>query len=176
MKKGMTYGVGTSRFGGAAFTDDGGRRPTVAGDAAEDSEGESMMSDSVAKHMLALVEIMVPRVVSATIAALEKDVRLRRVVNAPTGGTAERQLNGLALARELNCGEWVIYGIKKANRLFHAQGLEPLIFIGRYSTTKKISTWLEAHPDFVAGQVLAPNQWAKRKAVRSGLKGGVRHE
>jgi hypothetical protein len=65
-------------------------------------------------------------------------------------------LNGLALAAATGLGGWVIYGIKKANKLFAAQGLEPLIFTGRYSTPKKIAAWLETHPHFVARHVLVP--------------------
>lgn len=75
-------------------------------------------------------------------------------------------LNGLALATATGLGEWVIYGIKKANKLFAEQGKEALIFTGRYSTPKKVAAWLADHPDFVATRVLAPTQSAKKKAAR----------
>jgi hypothetical protein len=79
------------------------------------------------------------------------------------------QLNIRELAREMfgvaaepnksgtQRGEWVLRGVKKANAILAAQGREPLIFVGRYSTVAKIEQWLMEHPDFVATQVLTPS-------------------
>lgn len=66
----------------------------------------------------------------------------------------EKHMNGRALAEATGLGLWVIYGIKKANKIFAQQSREPAIFTGRYSTPKKIAAWLEAHPDFIARHVL----------------------
>lgn len=63
-----------------------------------------------------------------------------------------QRMNGVELGAALNLGEWVVSGIKKANRLFAAQRGEALIFSGRYSTPAKVSAWLDAHPDFVASR------------------------
>jgi hypothetical protein len=63
---------------------------------------------------------------------------------------------------------WVVYGIKKANRLLAAQGREDLIFSGRYSTPGKLSAWLDSHPDFVANQVLAPGRRAPQSSEPHG--------
>lgn len=63
-------------------------------------------------------------------------------------------LDGVRLAQATGLGAWVVYGVKKANKIFHGQGREPLIFTGRYSTPAKLAAWLDAHPDFVASQVL----------------------
>lgn len=69
---------------------------------------------------------------------------------------AQQWMNGRALATALGLGEWTIYGVKKANRIFAQQGREALIFTGRLSTPAKVAQWLEAHPDFVARHVLVP--------------------
>lgn len=66
------------------------------------------------------------------------------------------RLNALQIAAALNLGEWVVYGVKKANRIFAENGKEDLIFTGRYSSPAKVMKWLDEHPDFVANQVLAP--------------------
>ena len=83
----------------------------------------------------------------------------KRSVFAPkaTVPVKNQLLNSLDLATALGlAGPWLIYGIKKANRQLAAQGSEPLIFSGRYSTPAKVSAWLDAHPEFVAKRVLAP--------------------
>lgn len=67
---------------------------------------------------------------------------------------SEKYLDGRRLAEATGLGEWVIYGVKKANKIFAEQGREPLIFTGRYSTPKKVSAWIDAHPDFIARHVL----------------------
>lgn len=77
----------------------------------------------------------------------------------------DKHLNGVELAEATGLGEWVIYAIKKANKLFAAQGKEPLIFTGRYSTPAKVSQWFADHPDFVATRVLAPQK--KLRAERA---------
>lgn len=65
-----------------------------------------------------------------------------------------KQLNSVGLAAATGLGEWVVRGIKKANRVLHETKGEPLIFTGRFSTPAKVAAWLEAHPDFVARRVL----------------------
>ncbi len=70
-------------------------------------------------------------------------------------------MNGVALAEATGLGEWVVYGIKKANKIFAAQGRESLIFTGRYSTPAKVKQWLADHPDFVATRVLVPQAAAE---------------
>ncbi len=51
-------------------------------------------------------------------------------------------------------GEWTIYAIKKANRLFAKAGKETSIFVGRLSTVARVQAWLESHPDFVPNHYL----------------------
>ena len=64
------------------------------------------------------------------------------------------QLNAKELAAFLGFeSDWVVRAIKKANWHLHEQGIEPLIFTGRFSTAAKVSRWLDDHPDFVAGQI-----------------------
>jgi hypothetical protein len=191
------------RANGAAFDETRGLTPL--GDAGE-AEDPALVSASVAKHMLALIEMMVPRVVSLTVESLKKSEAdqaetlklmataiadatvssmVPRVV-ATTVATMQgrerrspgeqkrvttsddhQQLNGMELATAMNCGEWLIYAVKKANRIFAAQGKEPLIFTGRYSSPAAIAQWLKVHPDFVPTRVLAPNHQHGRR------KGGV---
>ena len=67
-------------------------------------------------------------------------------------------MNSVALAAATGLGSWGISGVKKANKLFHAEKGEPLIFTGRYSTPAKILHWIETHPDFIARRVLAPRK------------------
>lgn len=74
--------------------------------------------------------------------------------------------NARQLARALGCSEWVIYGVKKANRIRAGQTGEPLIFTGRFSTVAKVQRWLDDHPDFVANQVLAPQRQAAARVRR----------
>jgi hypothetical protein len=74
-----------------------------------------------------------------------------------------RRLNCVDLAVALGMSAWQLYGVKKANRLFAKQNLEPLIFSGRYSTPAKVAAWLDAHPDFSAGRVLAPRAGKPRR-------------
>jgi hypothetical protein len=81
----------------------------------------------------------------------------------------QKFMNGRALAAATGLGVWCIYGIKKANKIFHASRGEPLIFSGLYSTPAKISDWLESHPDFIARHVLAP----QRSAVPASLRPAV---
>ena len=72
---------------------------------------------------------------------------------------AHARLNSRRLAQALNFDSpWVIAGIKKANRMYHEQGREELIFTGRYSTPAKINRWLDDHPEFVASHFLAPQR------------------
>jgi hypothetical protein len=78
--------------------------------------------------------------------------------------SSQLRLNSKQLAQALGCGVWVIYGVKKANRIFAAQGREPMIFTGWLSTPAKVSRWLDAHPDFVASRTLTPHR-AKAKPV-----------
>lgn len=67
----------------------------------------------------------------------------------------EQRLDGVALTKALGFkSPWVVPAVKKANAIFAAQGREPLIFTGRYSTPAKVSQWLDDHPDFVARHVL----------------------
>ena len=40
-------------------------------------------------------------------------------------------LHATQIAADLQHGEWVVYGVKKANKIFAAQGREALIFTGR---------------------------------------------
>lgn len=69
--------------------------------------------------------------------------------------TRDQRMNAVKLAAALGFeSTWVIRGIKKANAIFAAQGREPLIFSGRYSTPAKVSDWLDVHPEFVASWVL----------------------
>jgi len=69
----------------------------------------------------------------------------------------DRRFNCLGLAAALGFGgPWMIYGVKKANRIYAAQGKEPLIFAGRYSTPARVAAWLDTHPDFIARHILAP--------------------
>ena len=75
-------------------------------------------------------------------------------------------LNGKSIAAALGCGEWIIYGVKKANKIFAGRGLEPLIFTGRLSTPARVAAWLEAHPDFVANQVLAAKRGQRQPQQR----------
>lgn len=75
----------------------------------------------------------------------------------------DKHLNGVELSKATGLGEWVIRAIKKANKLFAAQGREPLIFTGRYSTPAKVSKWFDDHPDFVATRVLAPQNQLRAK-------------
>lgn len=71
----------------------------------------------------------------------------------------DKRMDGVDLAAATGLGIWGIYGIKKANKLFFKQGIDPaLIFTGRYCTPAKISTWLDAHPDFVANQSMSGSQ------------------
>ncbi len=83
------------------------------------------------------------------------------------------QLNGREIAKELfggtdedQRGEWVVYGIKKANAIFAKRGEEALIFTGRYSTPAKVEQWLTDHPTFVANQVLAPVRKKKPRPAK----------
>lgn len=78
--------------------------------------------------------------------------------------SSKQWLNGKALAAACGCGEWTIYGIKKSNRIAHSQSRERLIFTGRLSTPAKINAWLEEHPEFIPGQVLAPVRRKKEPA------------
>lgn len=72
---------------------------------------------------------------------------------------ATRRLDCVKLAAALGFeSEWVVRGVKKANRLLAFQGKESLIFTGRYSTLAKVSDWLDQHPEFVASHVLAPHR------------------
>ncbi len=74
----------------------------------------------------------------------------------------DKRMDGVDLSAATGLGIWGIYGIKKANKLFFKQGIDPaLIFTGRYCTPAKISAWLDAHPDFVANQVLDPKRRKK---------------
>lgn len=67
----------------------------------------------------------------------------------------DQRLDGVALTKALGFkSPWVVPAVKKANATFAAQGREPLIFTGRYSTPAKVSKWLDDHPDFVARHVL----------------------
>jgi hypothetical protein len=66
----------------------------------------------------------------------------------------DARLNAKQLAAELGCGEYVVYAVKKANRMLVEQGAEKPIFSGRLSTPGKVSKWLDDHPDFVARRVL----------------------
>lgn len=84
---------------------------------------------------------------------------------------AHQRLDGLALTKALGFkSPWVVPAVKKANAAFAAQGSEALIFTGRYSTPAKISTWLDAHPDFVARRVLVTpereQKYRERQAQR----------
>ena len=69
----------------------------------------------------------------------------------------DQRLDCVKLAETMGLNSpWVIYGVKKANRLLAAEGKEELIFCGRFSTPAKVSAWLDAHPDFVATRTLVP--------------------
>lgn len=71
----------------------------------------------------------------------------------------DQRLDGKALAIALGYkSSWVIRAIKKANGRFVADGEEEPVFQGRYSTPAKIVAWLEAHPEFIAAQTLAPRR------------------
>lgn len=90
-------------------------------------------------------------------------------------GVKDQRLNSRDIAVALGMkGPWVVYGVKKSNRILAAQGKEELIFAGRYSTPGKVALWLDTHPNFVAGSVLAPvRKTGKSKSplrVRSGAK------
>jgi hypothetical protein len=62
-------------------------------------------------------------------------------------------LDAIKLARAMSWSQWQIYAVKKANATLAAEGLESLIFTGRYSTVAQIRKWLREHPTFVASQV-----------------------
>jgi hypothetical protein len=64
------------------------------------------------------------------------------------------RLNSMQLAAALGCGLHLIAGVKKANAMAAAAGIEPLIFTGRYSTPGQVSDWLDSHRSFVARRVL----------------------
>lgn len=77
---------------------------------------------------------------------------------------AHKRLDCVKLAAALGFdSEWVVRGVKKANRLLHKQGKEPLIFTGRYSTPAKVSRWLDEHQEFVATHYLAPQRRKKKQ-------------
>lgn len=87
----------------------------------------------------------------------------------------EKHMNGRALAEATGLGQWVIYGIKKANKLLAQQGREPAIFTGRYSTPKKIAAWVETHPDFIARHVLvSPERELEYRAQQAERRSAAR--
>lgn len=88
-------------------------------------------------------------------------------------------LDGVKLAAATGLGEWSIYGIKKANKIFHRESGEALIFTGRYSTPAKITKWIDAHPDFVARHILVKDRPAKdraRQAARRAQRARPQHQ
>jgi hypothetical protein len=162
--------------------EDSSARPVAVGDANTDSE--ALFPESAAKNLIALVEMLVPRIVAETIAELERRRNLLSKALDPSSSTrsplersgppaiapSDVQMNGRQLAHAVfggtpndSRGEWSVYAIKKANRILHAQGKEELIFSGRLSTPAKINAWLTAHPDFAPNRVLCPQRkWTSK--------------
>jgi hypothetical protein len=89
----------------------------------------------------------------------------------------DQRLNSRQIALALgNKSTWLVQAVKKSNKILAAQGKEELIFSGRYSTPGKVSAWLDDHPGFVAGHILAPkrspgNPAPKRGKTKSRHKG-----
>lgn len=121
------------------------------------------------KEMTAFARILATEIVGALVKSGALAVA---ATAAPSAIAKESQLmNGKQLAIALfggsaasSRGEWIIYGVKKANAIFAAQGREKLIFTGRLSTPTAITEWLWRHPEFVPSRILAP--FRKRSSKR----------
>jgi hypothetical protein len=69
--------------------------------------------------------------------------------SGPTMISAIGLMNSKQLASALGVSPWIMKGIKRAGA---ASGDSP--FVGRYSTLRKIQSWLDRNPHFVASHHL----------------------